>query len=357
MRPLHPFFFGRERLVKSITIVGGGMAGLTLGLLLRRRQVPVKLCEAGTYPRHRVCGEYLSGRALSVIDSLALRPHLERLGAVHAQDVVMARGASTLPRHSLPQPALCLSRYQFDRFLAEEFFRSGGTLETRFRAPTEPSEGVVLATGRQPGNSEKGWRWFGLKAHAHGITLDAGLEMHFSPHGYVGLCRIENHQVNVCGLFRSRTPVPDLARTWKKWLEGEPGSVLHRRLHRAEWDESSFSSIAALTLAPRKSSARMGLRLGDALTMIPPVTGNGMSMAIEGAALATDPLCDWSAGLMDWTSATKKAGRLLDQTFAARLRWARWLQHAMLEPFTQSAAWTLSRMFPGFPSLVFRLTR
>ena len=333
------------------------MAGLTLGLLLRRRQVPVKLFEAGTYPRHRVCGEYLSGRALSVIESLGCRPHLDKLGAVESQDVVMARGFSSLARHQLPRPALCLSRYEFDRFLSEEFSRSGGTIETRTRASSEPSEGIVLATGRQPATSEKGWRWFGLKAHARHVTPKAGLEMHLSKHGYIGLCRIEDQQVNVCGLFRSRSPVPDLATSWKTWLRGEAGSLLDQRLQQAEWDDSSFSSVAALSLSPRKSIDRDGLRLGDALTMIPPVTGNGMSMAIEGADLAAGPLLEWSSGRIDWISASKKVGQLLDQAFASRLRHARWLQHAMLDPFTQSVAWTLSRMFPAFPSLLFRLTR
>ena len=343
--------------MKSITIVGGGLAGLTLGLLLRRKEVPVKLYEAGSYPRHRVCGEYLSGRALGVLDSLGLRSELRSLGAVESQDMVIARGSSALPCHRLAQPALCLSRYAFDRFLADEFSRSGGSIETRTRTPAEPLEGIVLATGRQPSTTSEGWRWFGLKAHARGVTLDAGLEMHLSPHGYVGLCRIEDQQVNVCGLFRSRTPVPNLASSWKSWLCGEPASLLHQRLRQAEWNDASFSSIAALSLAPRKSSGQTGLRLGDALTMIPPVTGNGMSMAIEGAQLASDPLAEWSGGRMEWTSAAKKVGRLLDQTFAPRLRHARWLQYAMLDPFTQSLAWSLSRWVPGFPSLLFRLTR
>jgi 2-polyprenyl-6-methoxyphenol hydroxylase-like FAD-dependent oxidoreductase len=47
---------------KPITIVGGGLAGLTLGIGLRRRGVPAALWEAGHYPRHRVCGEFICGR-------------------------------------------------------------------------------------------------------------------------------------------------------------------------------------------------------------------------------------------------------------------------------------------------------
>ena len=69
---------------KSITIVGGGLAGLTLGLGLRERGVPVTLWEAGHYPHHRVCGEFVSGRGLESLDRLRLRRLLEDAGAVTA---------------------------------------------------------------------------------------------------------------------------------------------------------------------------------------------------------------------------------------------------------------------------------
>ena len=44
-----------------VQIIGGGLAGLTLGLGLRQRDVPVTIHEAGNYPRHRVCGEFSNG--------------------------------------------------------------------------------------------------------------------------------------------------------------------------------------------------------------------------------------------------------------------------------------------------------
>jgi 2-polyprenyl-6-methoxyphenol hydroxylase-like FAD-dependent oxidoreductase len=343
--------------MKPVTIVGGGLAGLTLGLQLRQKGVPVQIHDAGSYPRHRVCGEYLSGRALSIIESLGLRPGLDRLGAVESSDVLLSLGSSVLSRRILPQPALCLSRYEFDRFLVQELIKAGGDIQTAHRIPSQHAEGTVLATGRQPSATQHGWRWFGLKAHARNVSLEAGLEMHLSSRGYIGLCRIENNQVNVCGLFRSRSPVPDLASSWKNWLGGDSDSLLQQRICHAEWDESSFSSIAALSLSPQRASVRAGLRIGDALTMIPPVTGNGMSMAIEGADLATNPLVDWSSQKLDWDSAVKKVATQLDTAFAPRLRHARWLQHAMFDPIARSVAWNLSRIFPDFPSLLFRLTR
>ena len=55
-------------LLKPITIVGGGLAGLTLGIGLRQRGVPVKILEAGSYPRQRVCGEFISGNGQAVLE-------------------------------------------------------------------------------------------------------------------------------------------------------------------------------------------------------------------------------------------------------------------------------------------------
>ena len=56
--------------LKPITIVGGGLAGLTLGIGLRQQGIPVTVWEAGHYPRHRVCGEFISGRGQDVLARL-----------------------------------------------------------------------------------------------------------------------------------------------------------------------------------------------------------------------------------------------------------------------------------------------
>ena len=56
---------------EHLTIVGGGLAGLTLGIGLRQRGVPVTVYEAGRYPRHRVCGEFISGRGQKTFTTAA----------------------------------------------------------------------------------------------------------------------------------------------------------------------------------------------------------------------------------------------------------------------------------------------
>ena len=341
--------------MKAVTIIGGGLSGLCLGIGLRQRGVPVRIVEAGSYPRHKVCGEFLSGKGREVLAALGLEARLT--GAREAVDVTFSLGASTTAVRALPSPALCLSRWKMDAVLAEMFSELGGELITAHRASAEAGEGIIRATGRRPQAEEGGWRLFGMKAHALGVTLRAGLEMHFTPRGYVGLCAVEDGRVNVCGLFRSRAAVPALARDWRDWLSGHPGSALRERLADARWDDASFSTVAALALAPRRALPGDGMSIGDALTMIPPVTGNGMSMACESAAAAIEPLAAWSGGAASWAEARLNLSRRLDREFSSRLRTAAILQRAVVFPAARWALFQSVKWVPALQRVLFRMTR
>ncbi|MCA9418804.1 MAG: FAD-dependent monooxygenase, partial [Candidatus Omnitrophica bacterium] len=113
---------------RPITIIGGGLAGLTLGIGLRQRGVAVTVWEAGTYPRHRVCGEFISGRGREILERLGMLDPLLQRGARFAKDALFASGNLATPVKPLPQPALCLSRYALDHALSQEFVRLGGDL-------------------------------------------------------------------------------------------------------------------------------------------------------------------------------------------------------------------------------------
>src|SRR5690349_20491405 len=71
--------------LKPRTIVGGGMAGLTLGFALVALQMPVTLCDAGQYPRNRVSGEFISGRGQEILKRLGLLTHFQRAGAIFSR--------------------------------------------------------------------------------------------------------------------------------------------------------------------------------------------------------------------------------------------------------------------------------
>jgi 2-polyprenyl-6-methoxyphenol hydroxylase-like FAD-dependent oxidoreductase len=280
---------------ETVTIVGGGLAGLTLGIGLRQRGVPVTAWEAGRYPRHRVCGEFISGGGQNSLARLGLLEGLQKAGAGSAENAAFFAGKTMVAARPLPEAALCVSRFVLDEWLAREFQRLGGELRLGARWRGEFGTGIVRANGRRAEPVTDGWRLFGLKVHARDVALAADLEMHFVPSGYVGLCRLAGGEVNICGLFRSKSVVPDLAQRWREWLGGPPASALHSRVAEARFDEDSFCSVAGLCLRPQRATQRNECCVGDALTMIPPVTGNGMSMAFESTAATKPPARQWTS--------------------------------------------------------------
>jgi flavin-dependent dehydrogenase len=320
---------------EPITIVGGGVAGLALGIGLRQQGVPVTVWEAGRYPRHHVCGEFISGAGQRSLERLGLLERLRAAGAQLATEALFFAGRRQVARVPLRQAAVCVSRYVLDAWLAAELARLGGELRAGQRWPGGVGAGEVRASGRRSEPPADGWRLFGLKIHARGLQLAADLEMHVVPQGYVGLCRLAGGEVNICGLFRSRGAATGLRQQWREWLGGAAGSVLRQRLDAATIDETSLCAVAGFSLRPRRAAEQDECCIGDALTMIPPVTGNGMSMAFESAELAVGPLVAYSQGALSWEAARAAIAAACDERFRRRLRWAWWLQWALFQPLAR----------------------
>jgi menaquinone-9 beta-reductase len=325
-RPMHP-----------VNIVGGGLAGLTLGIGLRRKGVPVTLWEAGGYPRHRVCGEFISGRGLLALKRLGLADTVWNAGARAGRTAIFFQERQGTGVLELPEPAWCISRFRLDAALAREFRALGGVLHESERWRGDDAvAGTVRASGRRSHPSEAGYHWFGLKGHYRHLPLEADLEMHLFRDGYVGLCRLSTGEVNVCGMFRRRAGMPSPAAGQRDdFLRGPAESVLHTRFKNAELMESTFCAVAGLSLKPRLEVEPTVFAIGDALSMIPPITGNGMSMAFESAELAMEPLCKFSAGA-GWEEICLEARARFEFAFGKRLRLAWWLHRLIFMPAAQS---------------------
>jgi len=321
---------------REITIIGGGLAGLTLGIALRERGIGVNLWEAGAYPRHRVCGEFISGNGLAVLRRLGLWDSLLKAGASKAQSVGLCFGRK-LRKYELPEPALCLSRFHLDHFLAARLEALGGSVKTgaRYNGPWE-TDGLVRGTGRQARAEEKDWHWYGLKAHARDVSLEADLEMHYASQAYVGLCRLNEQTVNVCGLFRRKASDPKPGRGLPEKLRGTAGTLLFDRLQEAKWEYDSVCAVAGLSFGPLPSLEEMPCCVGDVFRMIPPLTGNGMSIAFESAELATAPLVDYAEGRSSWCEARAEMARQYSKAFRARFFWSNLFQTAAFMPWARS---------------------
>jgi glycine/D-amino acid oxidase-like deaminating enzyme len=184
-----------------ITIVGGGLAGLSLSIALRRRGLEVELHEKRRYPFHRVCGEFISGVSREVLDDLGILGCLD--GAVAITTMRWYLQDRLALEERLPRKALGLSRYTLDERLANHAGELGVRVQEGSGFRGQDEEGVVWASGKRLDQSSP---WIGLSAHVENVEID-GLEMHCGPGGYLGISPVEAGRVNVTGLFRQSRSV------------------------------------------------------------------------------------------------------------------------------------------------------
>ena len=324
---------------QRVTIAGGGLAGLSLAVALRLRNVPVTVLEAGSYPRHRVCGEFISGVSRETLEFLGIADLFH--DARTQRTLCWWDGEQVIHRDRLIEPALGISRYELDHRLQGRFVELGGTLVTHHRAERDPREGHVWAAGRKPSKTRNG-SWVGLKAHVRGLALEADLEMHSGSNGYAGLAPVEDEWVNVCGLFRlDRSLEAKGSALLPAYLAAGGSLSLAHRLQHCEWREGSFSAVAGFELG--RQPVEPGLfAIGDAESMIPPFTGNGMSMAFQAAETACPALEAWSGGELAWPEAVGNVRAALTRRFKKRLSAANLLHRVLFTDAGKSLLQALS---------------
>ena len=114
--------------MKKVCIIGGGLAGLSLGVYLRKHQIETEIVEAGRYPKHKVCGEFICGVNSSVLEELGIQSIISQ-SLEHRTMAWWMEGEKVL-EDTLPTVAWGLSRYKIDDDLARLFEQSGGKLRT-----------------------------------------------------------------------------------------------------------------------------------------------------------------------------------------------------------------------------------
>lgn len=257
--------------MNRLSVIGGGPAGATAAYSAVEAGAEVDLYEKSVFPRHKVCGEFLSPEILSLLPDLPPSHAIRRIRLYFEKHH---------KRWNLPEPARGLSRFTLDKFLLDRALAAGARLHRR--SIIEPPPFSVIAHGRKASGT-LGGRHFGFKAHFDG-PMDDALDLFFFSGCYVGINCVENGRTNVCGLApenllrehdfqveRLLQLSPALAerlvplkRSWD-WLVTGP------LVYRSAWNEE-FRDVHYLA--------------GDALGFVDPFTGSGMLSAIATGRMA-----------------------------------------------------------------------
>ncbi len=250
-------------MVRIIRIAGGGPAGCAAALAALREGADVELYEKMRFPRHKVCGEFLSGEAAPVLDALGVSIDGLHPARIERVELCVGRVARTA---RLPQHAYGISRYALDAFLLSQV--------PDVRRQTALSADII-ATGR-PATSTSD-RLFGFKAHFAGPSSDT-IGLYFFGRSYVGVNSVEGGVTNVCGVA-PQAVLREFAHDFDEFIRSYPPLAA-----RVEPLSRAWRWIGAGPLAFTRQ--REGFRCGDALAFIDPFTGSGMLHALHTGRLA-----------------------------------------------------------------------
>ncbi len=120
------------RLMYDLIVIGGGPAGSSAAITAAQAGAKVLLLERGRYPRHKVCGEFVSSESLGLLSEL-----LGNRGKASLRDAVPISHARvflddrTLESPITP-PAGSIARYDLDAALWQAAIENGveGHLQT-----------------------------------------------------------------------------------------------------------------------------------------------------------------------------------------------------------------------------------
>jgi flavin-dependent dehydrogenase len=256
--------------LSPIDIVGAGPAGSAAAIAACELGCPVRLFEKSAFPRHKVCGEFLSPGVRPVFEQLGVLAEVERLRPARITRVNL-HFAHGQKNWTLAEEALGLSRYSLDNILYQRALSAGAVpMKELWTAPGAPERRLILAHGRLT-TGRRGSRLFGFKAHFRGPVSDA-VELFFPSGGYAGVCCVEDGITNVCGIASERLlrkinfDFDELLRRWP---------LLAERIRPLErcWD---WLSTGPLVFGNHFDAATSSYLAGDALGFIDPFTGSGI---------------------------------------------------------------------------------
>ncbi len=327
----------------DVIIIGGGLAGLSSAIHLSKHDLSVLVIEKNSYPKHKVCGEYISNEVLPYLDYLEI--DVFKLGAKKINRFELSTTKNKLIKADLPLGGFGISRYCLDKTLAEktkskhvkiiqdlvvdiQFLNDEFSVETKTNSIYK-SKIVIGAYGKRSNIDIKLDRKFikkkspflAVKTHVKGNFPNNLVALHNFEGGYCGVSKVEDDSINLCYITNF-----EAFKKFKNIDEFQQKVIFRNKALKTIFENSKSVFEEPLTISQISFETKNPIdnhiiMCGDTAGMIHPLCGNGMSMAIRSSQMASELIIDYLQGkIVSRQNLEKQYHQAWNKEFKNRLR-------------------------------------
>jgi flavin-dependent dehydrogenase len=356
----------------AIMILGGGLAGLTAAIHLSKIGLKVVLIEKNEYPKHKVCGEYISNEVVPYLNWLSL--DITELNPSIITKLEFSTINGELIHCKLPLGGFGISRFAFDEFLYKKATESGCEViqETVENIVFENDSFTITTSGNRVFNSEivigafgkrsnidqklnrdfiqKKSHWLAVKSHYSGEFQDDVVGLHNFDGGYCGVSKVEKNIINICYLASYQTfkKYKNIEEYQDQVVSQNPHLKLILKKAKPLFDKPL--TISQISFDKKASVENHILMIGDTAGLIHPLCGNGMAMAIHSAKIVSKLVGKfYNKEIKSRNELEKQYIQEWNFNFKKRLRMGRFLAFLLQK---QKIAAILTKILIKFPSIM-----
>jgi flavin-dependent dehydrogenase len=356
----------------DLIIIGGGPAGTSAAISAARQGARVLLLERGRFPRHKVCGEFVSAESLGLLKNL-----LDHQRAALITDAVrIPRARLFLDGRALhatvDPPAASIARFDLDAALWHSAESAGADARQQVTVQSVAGSGPFLivtateefesrtlinASGRWSnlnlGPAENGMhpeKWLGVKAHFAEPLSEPSVDLYFFDGGYCGLQPVGAARVNASAMVRA-----DVASSLPEVFAQHPALRERSRTWTLASDPVSTSPLIFRNPQPERDSVLMA---GDAAGFVDPFVGDGISLALRSGSLAARCLKSFFAGEASLPDAVRRYSQAYKESLLPVFRTSSKIRRMLLLPgYVRRPVLSFLESSPAITNYLVRKTR